>query len=67
MRKNELLRKSMRNISEKVDKFYYVPSKSGFKKLVDFNPSATLAPHRTIETGVVAETISIIRFSSWLA
>lgn len=49
----------MKNITEKVEKFYYVPSKRGFKKLADFNPSATLAPYRTIETGVVAEAISI--------
>lgn len=54
----------MKNITEKVEKFYYVPSKKGFKKLADFNPSATLAPYRTIETGVVAEAISIIRFSN---
>ena len=50
----------MRNITKKFDKLY-VPSNSGFIKFADSNPSATLAPHRTIGTGVFAEAIFVPR------
>ena len=50
----------MRNITEKVDKLY-VPSYSGFIKFADSNPSITLAPHRTIGTGVFAEAMFVLR------
>lgn len=38
-----------------------VPSNSGFKKFADSNPSATLAPHRTMGTGVFAEAMFTLR------